>query len=227
MLSTNSTDQASGNNQSNDKQLRVFDYGGYNRPLSGGYLLQKHDIALIDHTTRSHLSLGACIRWPLVQALVEVSVWSNHIHATMEMLISKASIIFESQLHRRFVLGLAFYGKGDEVKFSFALIDRAGGLYTKPCHLKGYEALELAHIIFAFTFGSDKLLGFDTHVTISRFTSDPIAVVIDNQPFTIVWEIHSSPYIFGRGTRVYIVKDSLGHFHIFKDSWSMLNVCRR
>lgn len=217
--STNSTDQASGNDQSNDKQLRVFDYGGCNRPLSGGYLLRKPDLALIDRTTRSDLGLDARIRWPLVQALVEVSVRSNHIHAAMKTLISKASVIFESQLHRRFVLGLAFYGKGDDVKFSFALIDRAGGLYTKPCHLKGYKALDLAHIIFAFTFGSDELLGFDTRVTISRFTGDPIAVVIDNQPFTIVREIHSSPYLFGRGTRVYIVKDTLGHFHIFKDSW--------
>ena len=113
--STNSTNQASGNDQLNDKQFHVFDYGGCNRLLSGGYLLRKPNIALIDHTTRSDLSLSARIRWPLVQALVEVFVWSNHMHATMETLISKASIIFESQLHHRFVLGLAFYGKGNKV----------------------------------------------------------------------------------------------------------------
>jgi hypothetical protein len=105
------------------------------------------------------------------------------------------------------------------MKFFFTLIDRAGAIHTKPSHLTGYDALTLARIIFAFTYGSDKVLGIDACVTIDRLTGDPLTVLIDKQLFTIVREIHSSPYLFSRGTRVYIVKDKRGHFHVFKDSW--------
>ncbi|KIJ90160.1 hypothetical protein K443DRAFT_47013, partial [Laccaria amethystina LaAM-08-1] len=56
-------------------------------------------------------------------------------------------------------------------------------------------------------------------VTINRSTGHPTEVLIDQQVFTIIQEVHSCPYLFGRGTRVYIVKDTRGHFHIFKDSW--------
>ncbi|KJA18733.1 hypothetical protein HYPSUDRAFT_115895, partial [Hypholoma sublateritium FD-334 SS-4] len=37
--------------------------------------------------------------------------------------------------------------------------------------------------------------------------------------FDIVKLIHSSPILYGRGTRVWIVKDNVGKFYILKDSW--------
>ncbi|KAF9473244.1 hypothetical protein BDN70DRAFT_789678, partial [Pholiota conissans] len=56
-------------------------------------------------------------------------------------------------------------------------------------------------------------------VTIDRFTGDPQSVVVDGQEFTIITEVFISPYLFGRGTRVYVVRDRHGLFHILKDSW--------
>lgn len=37
--------------------------------------------------------------------------------------------------------------------------------------------------------------------------------------FTFVKEIHTSPYLFSRGTHVFIVKDAYDQHHIFKDLW--------
>jgi hypothetical protein len=219
MLPTNSTDQASSNDQSNIQPGRIFYDGGCRKLLSGGFLKRKPDIILIDRTTKHDLASNDRVGWPLVQALVKVSVQPNHQHKLMGTLLEKASLVFDSQLHRWYIFGLAFFGKGDNMMFFFTLIDRAGAIHTKPAQLKGYDALTLACIIFAFTYGSEELLGIDTCVTINRLTGYPIEVLIDKQVFTIVQEIHSSPYLFGWGTRVYIVKDARGHFHIFKDSW--------
>jgi hypothetical protein len=221
--STNSTDQASRNDQSITQPGRIFDDEGCSKPLQGGFLSRKPDIILIGHDTKHNLSPDVSpdsrVTWPLVQALVEVSVQSNHHHSLMKTLLSKAAVIFDSQLHRRYILGLGFCGKGADVMYFFTLIDRVGAVQTKPAHLKGYDALTLARIIFALTFGSEELLGVDTRVTINRSTGHPTEVLIDQQVFTIIQEVHSCPYLFGRGTRVYIVKDTRGHFHIFKDSW--------
>ncbi|KAF9482353.1 hypothetical protein BDN70DRAFT_801610 [Pholiota conissans] len=75
-------------------------------------------------------------------------------------------------------------------------------------------------ILYALAFGNDKILGTDTRITIDRFTGDPKSVVVDKQTLKIITEIHASPFLFGRGTRAYIVKDAHGRYHIFKDSWA-------
>jgi hypothetical protein len=198
---------------------RAFDCEGHNKPLTKGLIQRKPDIVLIDRALRYHIQAGIRLRWPLVQALVEITVKENQYPFLMQTLLAKASNVFDSQLHRRYILGLAFFGKGPEMKFFLTLIDRAGAVSTKPCHIRGFNAMTLARILYAFTFGSDELLGMDTRVTIDRFTGNPLSVLIEEQHFKIITEIHVSPFLFGRGTRVYIVKDKHGHFHILKDSW--------
>lgn len=214
----NPTDQARPNIQPGCAD-RAFDCEGHNKPLTKGLIQRKPDIVLIDRAFRYHVHAGIRLRWPLVQALVEITVKENQYHFLMQTLLAKASNVFDSQLHRRYILGLAFFGKGPEMKFFLTLIDRAGAVSTKPCHIRGFNAMTLARILYAFTFGSNELLGMDTRVTIDCFTGNPLSVLIDTQRFKIITEIHASPFLFGRGTRVYIVEDKHGHFHILKDSW--------
>lgn len=207
-----------------DTAFRIFNHAGRNKPLSGGYSQRKPDMVLFD---RDHPYRFAPptdrLDWGPVRALVEVSVQDSHYRSMMTTLLHKAANIFHCQLHRQYVFGLAFFGKGDQTRFFFVIIDRAGALSTEPALLDGYNAMVLARIIFAFIFGSNQLLGMDPNVIIDHITGAPTGVRIENQLFTIVKEIHVSPILFGRGTRVYIVKDTKGHFHIFKDSWILLS----
>ncbi|KJA25405.1 hypothetical protein HYPSUDRAFT_134901 [Hypholoma sublateritium FD-334 SS-4] len=64
----------------------------------------------------------------------------------------------------------------------------------------------------------------DPNVIIDRVTGLPTDVRVENQLFSIVKELHVSPVLFGRGTRVYMVRDKVnGHYHICKDSWILLS----
>ncbi|KJA19870.1 hypothetical protein HYPSUDRAFT_143273 [Hypholoma sublateritium FD-334 SS-4] len=128
--------------------------------------------------------------------------------------------MFDSQLHRQYVLGLAIFNTpADAPKFIFVLIDRVGVACTTPVYIRGVHATVLARIIFAFAYASDAVLGVDTRVSFDRLTGDPLSVIVEDQVFTIITEIYISPYVFGRGTRVYLVRDVRGCFHILKDSW--------
>ncbi|KJA21040.1 hypothetical protein HYPSUDRAFT_120945, partial [Hypholoma sublateritium FD-334 SS-4] len=42
---------------------------------------------------------------------------------------------------------------------------------------------------------------------------------VTTRNFAVVKLIHNSPVLFGRGTRVWIVRDKLGLFYVLKDSW--------
>lgn len=199
---------------------RSFDCEGFQKPLAEGLLKHKPNIVVVDRALCHHVHGGIRLRWPLVQALIEITVDDRRSHQEhMRTLLAKASNMFNSQLHRRYVLGLVLSGKGCHMKFSFVLIDRTSAIRTRPRYIRDYGALALARIVFALTFGSDRLLGADTQITIDRFTGKPQSVVVDNHKFTIITEIFASPFLFGRGTRVYIVKDNNGNFHILKDSW--------
>ncbi|KJA13936.1 hypothetical protein HYPSUDRAFT_150995 [Hypholoma sublateritium FD-334 SS-4] len=63
----------------------------------------------------------------------------------------------------------------------------------------------------------------DPLVTFDRFTGKPLKVMVDGQEFTVITQIFASPYLFSRGTRVYIVADKGQKFHILKDSWVQSN----
>lgn len=210
---------------SSDHAFRIFNHAGHNKALSGGINARKPDMVLFDrdHPYR-HAPPTNRLDWGPVRALVEVSVQESHYKPMMTTLLHKAANVFHCQLHREYILGLALFGKGSETRFFFTIIDRAGALSTEPALLNGFYALVLARILYALIFGSDKLLGMDPNVIIDRITGVATGVRVQNQLFTIVKELHVSPVLFGRGTRVYIVQDErTKHYHVFKDSWILLS----
>ncbi|KJA22489.1 hypothetical protein HYPSUDRAFT_122095, partial [Hypholoma sublateritium FD-334 SS-4] len=60
-------------------------------------------------------------------------------------------------------------------------------------------------------------------VTIDRFNGNPLSVVVDGHTFTFITEIFNSPFLFSRGTRVFVVQDENEHYHILKDSWILVS----
>lgn len=204
--------------------FRIFNHSGRNKPLSGGLSARKPDLVLFDrdHPYRT-APPSERLDWGPVRALVEVSVQSSHYRSMMTTLLEKAANIFHCQLHRNYVLGLAIFGKGANMLYFFVLVDRGGAISTRPTPIQGFDAMLLARIIFAFIFGSNKLLGMDPNVEIDHVTGAPISVLVDQQRFYIIKEIHISPILYSRGTRVYIVKDDKERFHVLKDSWILLS----
>lgn len=199
---------------------RAFNCEGSNKPFSKGLVRRKPDIVVIDRTFRHYIPTTVRLRWPLVQALVEITSQTDRSpNELIKTILDKASNVFDSQLHRRYVIGLGLMGKGEDMQFFLVLVDRAGATCTKPVYLRGYGAMTFARIIYGLTFGDARLIGADPKVRIDHLTGDAQGVFVDNQFFTIVAEVYVSPLLFSRGTRVYIVKDDAGQFHIFKDSW--------
>lgn len=205
----------------NHRGDRTFNCEGATRPLTKGLITRKPDIVVLDCTFRPDVPNTTRLSWPVVQALIEISTaGSKGCTDLVRTLMDKASNMFDSQLHRRYVLGLAIYGsKGRIPKFIFVLIDRIGAACTTPTNIAGASAAALARMIFCLAFGNDMVLGIDTRVTFDRLTGNPISVTVDNQEFIVITEVYVSPLVFGRGTRVYIVRDQYGCFHILKDSW--------
>lgn len=111
------------------------------------------------------------------------------------------------------------YGVELMQKFILVYIDWTAVIYTESVFLKGYQALTFAYLPYVLMCGDNRILGVDTCVQFDHITGVPYSVHIENQLFKIVKELHISPYLFGRGTWVYIVKDARGYFHIFKDFW--------
>ena len=177
---------------------------------------------MVDCTYRFDVPANtARLRWPVVQGLIEITSAKKKGYTDLvRTLMDKASNMFDSQLHRQYVLGLAIFNTpADAPKFIFVLIDRVGVACTTPVYIRGVHATVLARIIFAFAYASDAVLGVDTRVSFDRLTGDPLSVIVEDQVFTIITKICISPYVFGRGTRVYLVRDIRGCFHILKDSW--------
>lgn len=203
------------------KNHRHFTSEGANKCLSGGLHGRKPDIILMDENYRNLVPPHIRIKWSLVQAIIEVTSqdarpFSEH----MRGILTKAANILHAQIHRQFVIAIVIYGKGNKMSFFCCIIDRVNASCTQPLLLTGYGGRLLARIIFGLTLGDDILLGFDPAFTIDRLTGDPIHVIVDNQKFIFITEIFNSPYLFGRGTRVFIVQsDNDGRYYILKDSW--------
>ena len=164
-------------------------------------------------------------RWPLVKALVVIASHSKQRESELiQTIIDQATIMFHSQLQRQYVVGLALWPGGpgdlDSMRFSVIAVDRAGAVCTAATPVIAYNPATLARVIFALTFGEKQFLGEDRKVITNPLTGHPQAIIVDGQVFTIIKKISASEYLFGRGTRVYIVKDQYGQFHILKDSWA-------
>ncbi|KAF9470602.1 hypothetical protein BDN70DRAFT_821141 [Pholiota conissans] len=63
-------------------------------------------------------------------------------------------------------------------------------------------------------------------MTVDPITKEVTKITVSNQStttapriFDVVKLLHSSPILYGRGTRVWIVKDEHGAYHVLKDSW--------
>lgn len=199
---------------------RSFDCEGSDKPLDKGLLKRKPDIVVIDRRFRDHVDKSVRMGWPLVQALIEISSDPRRSYtATVKNYLQKAANVFEAQLHRRYILGFVLLGKAPDITFYFIYVDRVGAIITQPVLLVDFNSFNFARVIFALTFGNDSLLGMDIFVTFDRFTGKPQSVTVGGQNFRIITQIFVSPYLFSRGTRVYIVADDNGQFHILKDSW--------
>ncbi len=140
---------------------RTFNCEGASKALSKGLISRKPDIILLDRTLRLNVPSTTNLRWPMVQALIEISSASSKgCTDLVRTLMDKASNMFDSQLHRRFVLGIGIYGGKGKIKipkFIFVLIDRVGAACTAPTYLRGASAITFARIIFAFTYARDEV----------------------------------------------------------------------
>src|SRR5271156_7219701 len=58
-----------------------------------------------------------------------------------------------------------------------------------------------------------------TSIAVTASDTDEPMSNITTRTFDIIKLIHSSPILYSRGTRVWIVKDQQGHFYVLKDSW--------
>ena len=133
--------------------------------------------------------------------------------------------MFYAQSFRKFVLGLGFIRPTREASLSFfvVLVDRAGVVYTNTSRVDGYSGLELARILFGLAYARHKTLGVDDKMTIDHPVGKVTSITVDGQEFHVVAEIHSSPSLFSRGTRVFVVRDTHGALHILKDSWVLVS----
>ena len=198
---------------------RVFICERSNEDFPEGSSPQQSSIFVVNSSHPDRVPL----RWTLVKALVVIASHSKQPESELlQTIISQATNMFNSQLQRRYVVGLALWpgDPGDSMRFSFIAVDRAGALCTGVKPATGYNPETFARFVFGLTFGDNQFLGADPKVLTDSLTGHPQAVVVDGQQFTIVAKIFASPHLFGRGTRVYIVKDQQGQLHILKDSWT-------
>lgn len=200
---------------------RSFDCEGSDKALSGGLLRRKPDIVVVDRNFRLREDKSVRLGWPLVQGLIEITTdTSRSSKEVLKNFLQKAANTFAAQLHRRFIFGFILQGKAPNLSFYVIFVDRAGAIVTEVCSLTDFHALTFGRILYMLTFGNDLCLGMDPLVTFDRFTGKPLLVTVENRKFIIITEIFASPYLFSRGTRVYIVIDKEdGKFHILKDSW--------
>jgi hypothetical protein len=198
---------------------RSFDHNTHNKGPSGGLNYRKPDLVLLNRDIRHSLSSTTRLQWPLVQAIGEVSVTQSAKNRLIRQIMSNATNMFEAQPFRKFVLGLGFHGDGDKLQFFVVLVDRAGVQYTDSHRIAGFNGLDFGRILFGLAYAHPEVIGVDTKMTIDRLSGKVTSIIVDNQAFDIIVQIHSSPILFGRGTRVFIVRDANGALHILKDSW--------
>ncbi|KAF9477569.1 hypothetical protein BDN70DRAFT_881054 [Pholiota conissans] len=212
-------------------RLRDFDARSATMGPSGGYMLRKPDISVIDHASSESKNPAERLHWRKIYAFVEVtSNNSNPVGNVLKQITEKAACIFDVQPQREFVCALGIIGNTPNVlKYTLVIVDRAGVAYTKCAELNGYSGLNFLKIVFAFCFASVDAIGWDMSMHVNPKTNEIRAIDVtgcenDSDDITtvrfyVVKLIHSSPILFSRGTRVWLVKDANGIFYVLKDSW--------
>lgn len=199
---------------------RAFSHCTHNQAPSGGYRIRKPDLCLVDRAVHWILhKLKKRPRWQHVQAVVEVSTSASR-ESMIQQILEKSALMLEAQPFRRFTISLAFrLGEKKATEFCVILVDRAGVCQTSWMNLWGYEAVGLCRVVYALAFASPEVIGVDTTMTVDPVSGDVTQIQVDGQQFQVIKEIYSSLVIFGRGTRVFLVKDSWDNYHILKDAW--------
>lgn len=206
---------------------------------TGAYAHLKPDIVVIDRGTKNDCSksLADRLHWRNIYAFVEITSMSHGgLQHVLRQISEKAASIFDVQFQRQFVCALGIYYK--EVKdnqgiatnvihYTFVIVDRSGRTYTAESNLNGFGALAFLRVIYAFCFGGLETMGWDTSMIIKPGTNELLAICVTAQEgghsvtrqFRVIKLIHSSPILYGRGTRVWLVQDEDGVPYVLKDSW--------
>lgn len=178
------------------------------------------DIVLLDADYRERVDPEIRISWSVVQSFIEITAQEHRSYSEHKRsVLTKASNIFHAQIHRQFVIAIVIWGKLPNLHYICFFVDRAGGVSSQSMDMQGHGALAFARLIVGMRYGGDELLGHDLKITINRLTGLPLSVFVGAQEFFFVTEIFNSPFLFGRGTKVFIVKDKHDVHFILKDSW--------
>ena len=209
---------------------RCFDASTSTQGPTGSFALRKPDIVVIDNDTTK--TTEERIHWRNIYAFIEITSMSDSAGCThvLTQIIQKAACIFDAQPQRVYVCGLGIYGKPtDMLYYIFATVDHAGVTHTQSAPLSSYSIDHFLRIIYAFVCGNTESLGWDPTMEVDAKTKEVRAIYVTGcegnatevttRKFDVVKIIHSSPILFGRATRVWIVKDNTNAFCILKDSW--------
>lgn len=214
-----------------DRSDRAFDSRTATQAAKGSYMNLKPDICLINRAEKHDGTklVAERLHWRNVFAIIEItSSDSKKLSRLLKQIQQKAMCLFDVQPQRRYTCALALFGNSPNVMFTFVVVDRSGMLYTKPAGLSTYNAMFFLRIIFAFCFAKPQTLGWDPTMRLDPKTHEVVAINVTGvfegrenvtRTFEVVRLLHSSPILYGRGTRVWIVKDETGKFFVMKDSW--------
>lgn len=211
---------------------RSFDCRTATRAAVGGIANLKPDICLIKQTEQHNgkKTPEERLHWRNVYAFIEVTTSStSRLHNILRQIQQKAMCLFDVQPQRRFLCALGIFGNPPNIAFTFVIVDRSGMLYTKPVTPHSFNAGFFMRIIFAFCFAKPEVLGWDPSMKLNPETNEVVSIdvkgffedstVSTTRTFDVVRLLHNSPILYGRGTRVWIVKDERGQFFVLKDSW--------
>ncbi len=207
---------------------RGFDSRTATKGPAGGYMLRKPDISVVNRGLLHGSHRDERLQWRNIEAIVEVTK-SAPVRDVIRQISQKAACMFDVQPQRQFACALGIFGEAEKLQYIFAVVDRAGITHTELVSMEQYHALDFLRIIFAFSFASPETLGCDPSVEVNPETGDITHITVNGvergsissakHRFAVVKLLHSSPILYGRGTRVWIVKDQHGSFYVLKDSW--------
>lgn len=212
---------------------RSFDSSTATKGPVGSFMLRKPDISVIDRTDKHHMKHSEeQMHWRRIFAIIEVTSTKptpSVVTSLLHQIAEKSACLFDVQPQRRFTCALIFFGKPGSLKFVFVVVDRCSLIHTLPSPLTSTNVFTFLKIIFAFCFALPECLGWDPTMKINPLTKEVTSITVTGyesgstdlatRTFTIVRLLHSSPVLYSRGTRVWIVMDEQGSFYVLKDSW--------
>jgi Fungal protein kinase len=209
-----------------------FDSTTTTKGPSGGYMLHRPDICVIDRVNQhdSRQTQKEQLHWCKVYAFIDVTANNlNPLQNVLQQITQKAACIFDMQPHRRFACTVGIIGEPTNLQFTFAVVDHVGLTYTPLTIISSHSGITFLKIIFAFCFAKPDAIGWDLIMKVDPKTNELMSITVTGcecnsttsttHTFNIIKLLHSSLILYGRGTRVWIVKDWQGSFYVLKDSW--------